>query len=173
MLNSLVTAETSVKEGKVNRNHTVQFNDIQFVSVSHAVDLPPADIDGLSDPYCIISVGSESKRTSTVMKSLNPKWEDPAFIFRVAHPSLASRGGLGVSDLVYYVNIDVFDYDRLNQDDHLGRIIIPVAPLMEGKNEVWYKLKAARQGQIVKGKLYVNIVVKSQEVSASGTCINA
>lgn len=136
-----------------------------LLSVSRGVDLPAGDIDGLSDPYCIINVGSEQKRTSTVMKSLNPHWDDPAFAFRVALPSLASRGGLGAADLLYYIIVDVFDYDRLNQDDRLGKVMIPVSPLTEGKHEGWYSLRASHPGKAVKGQLYITIVVKSQEVS--------
>ena len=137
--------------------------------MSRGVDLPPSDVNGLADPYCTISIGSDTRKTSTILKSLNPSWSDPAFAFRVALPSLASRGGLGVSDLLYYVLIDVWDYDRLNQDDLLGRVMIPIASLRDGKHEAWHELKTTSFAKTVSGKILVTMIVKSQEVSSQCT----
>ena len=44
------------------------------IEVIEAVNLLPSDKNGLSDPYCVVTVGKKSKRTLTILKNLNPKW---------------------------------------------------------------------------------------------------
>jgi len=42
--------------------------------VKEAHNLFASDRNGFSDPYCVVHIGSKSKRTKIIQKNLNPKW---------------------------------------------------------------------------------------------------
>jgi Ca2+-dependent lipid-binding protein len=42
--------------------------------VIEARNLMAADDNGLSDPYCLLSLGSSKARTRVIKKDLNPRW---------------------------------------------------------------------------------------------------
>ncbi|BFZ02488.1 hypothetical protein BsWGS_05528 [Bradybaena similaris] len=87
------------------------------VKIIEGVNLAKKDIFGASDPYVKISLLQnniliDTKQTSVVRKSLNPKWYEE-FIFRV-----------NPTDNV--VHLEVFDSNRVTRDDFLGLIEIPL-----------------------------------------------
>ena len=45
-------------------------------TVKKATDLAAADRNGLSDPYVLLSLNGEKHKTRTVLKSLNPVWDE-------------------------------------------------------------------------------------------------
>jgi len=71
-------------------------------------DLPAADRNGFSDPYCkIILNGAEVYKTSTQKKTLNPKWNES---FEIPIPSRTAAK----------FRVEVFDRDLGDKDDFLG-----------------------------------------------------
>ncbi|KAI8789485.1 E3 ubiquitin-protein ligase NEDD4-like isoform X1 [Biomphalaria glabrata] len=84
------------------------------IKVIEGVHLAKKDIFGASDPYVKLSLNHkgvlvDTKQTHVVKKTLNPKWEDEEFIFRV-NPENS------------IILLEVFDSNRLTRDDFLGLI---------------------------------------------------
>ncbi|MED6131698.1 hypothetical protein PIB30_012137 [Stylosanthes scabra] len=52
------------------------------VRVIEAKNLPPTDLNGLSDPYVRLQLGKQRHKTKVIKKCLNPRW-DEEFSFRV------------------------------------------------------------------------------------------
>ncbi|KAL7628736.1 Tricalbin-2 [Parahypoxylon ruwenzoriense] len=78
------------------------------VDVLDAVDLPAADSNGKSDPYCKFELnGQDVFKTKTQKKTLNPVWNE---FFEVAVPSRTAAK----------FNCKVYDYDFADKPDFLG-----------------------------------------------------
>ncbi|CAM1505593.1 Fc.00g112300.m01.CDS01 [Cosmosporella sp. VM-42] len=78
------------------------------VDVLDASDLPAADRNGKSDPYCKFELnGQEIYKTKVQKKTLNPSWNE---FFEVAVPSRTAAK----------FNLTVFDYDFADKPDLLG-----------------------------------------------------
>ncbi len=80
-----------------------------MVHVLGASSLKASDRGGTSDPYVKIHLGDERRRTTTIPRNLNPRW-DEMFEFRGKLYELCA------SKLCF----EVFDYDELSRDDCLG-----------------------------------------------------
>jgi len=63
-----------------------------------------------SDPYVRIKVGSQSWSSEPIMKTCNPVWTDAAVHF------------FEIYSKEQWVQIDVFDWDLVGTDDHLGSV---------------------------------------------------
>eukprot|EP01105_Mastigella_eilhardi_P021478 TRINITY_DN51_c0_g2_i4.p1 TRINITY_DN51_c0_g2~~TRINITY_DN51_c0_g2_i4.p1 ORF type:complete len:223 (-),score=92.31 TRINITY_DN51_c0_g2_i4:72-683(-) len=89
------------------------------VIVVKCVGLPAADLNGLSDPYVML-ISSEGKwRSSTVEKTLNPVYNESITI-EVADPTKDC------------VAVEVWDYDKVSEDDLLGTSAFMVNDLVKG-----------------------------------------
>ncbi len=87
------------------------------VDVLNAQDLPPADANGKSDPYCKFELNSQEVfKTKTLKKTLNPEWNE---FFEVSVPSRTSAR----------FKVNVYDYDFADRPDFLGSAAINLAPL--------------------------------------------
>uniref|UniRef100_A0AC11C8V4 Intersectin 2 n=1 Tax=Ovis aries TaxID=9940 RepID=A0AC11C8V4_SHEEP len=73
-------------------------------------------VHGKSNPYCEISMGSQSYTTRTLQDTLNPKWNFNCQFF--------------IKDLYQDVLcLTMFDRDQFSPDDFLGRTEVPVAKI--------------------------------------------
>lgn len=92
---------------------------VLYVTVRRASDLAASDFSfrgGKSDPYVLIDVDRQQRKSSCIKSELNPVWTPPErFHFDVDDVSRA------------IVHVKVFDYDALNQDDLLGAVVLPLA----------------------------------------------
>ncbi|XP_057596404.1 intersectin-2 isoform X4 [Hippopotamus amphibius kiboko] len=71
---------------------------------------------GKSNPYCEISMGSQSYTTRTLQDTLNPKWNfNCQFFIKDLHQDVLC--------------LTMFDRDQFSPDDFLGRTEIPVAKI--------------------------------------------
>lgn len=87
-----------------------------MVHVIEATELKACKPNGKSNPYCEISMGSQSYTTRTMQDTLNPKWNFNCQFF--------------IKDLYQDVLcITMFDRDQFSPDDFLGRTEIPVAKI--------------------------------------------
>ncbi|XP_030411176.1 intersectin-2 isoform X3 [Gopherus evgoodei] len=87
-----------------------------MVHVIEATELKACKPNGKSNPYCEISMGSQSYSTRTLQDTLNPKWNFNCQFF--------------IKDLYQDVLcITMFDRDQFSPDDFLGRTEVPVAKI--------------------------------------------
>ena len=87
------------------------------VDVLDAADLPSADRNGFSDPYCKFRLNDkEVFKTKVQKKTLHPAWNE---FFEVSLPSRAAANFM----------CDVYDWDFGDKADHLGKVRIDLATL--------------------------------------------
>lgn len=110
------------------------FAGVLEVRVFSARGLPKADALGKSDPYVVLSVGSDdgkrpkgSARTSTKKNTLNPRWSDDDVC------RLFARRDANAQTLT----LDVFDEDGFpgKEDDFLGTYTVSFADLVRSDDE--------------------------------------
>ena len=78
------------------------------VDVMDAADLPSADRNGFSDPYCKFKLnGKDVYKTKTQKKTLHPAWNE---FFEIQVPSRTAAD----------FRVDVYDWDFGDKADHLG-----------------------------------------------------
>ena len=78
------------------------------VDVLDAVDLPSADRNGFSDPFCRFQLnGKEVFKTKIIKKTLNPSWNE-FFVVPIT------------SRIAAKFNVHVMDWDLAGEDDFLG-----------------------------------------------------
>ena len=90
------------------------------VNLRSASDLMIGDTNGLSDPYCKISIAGATQTSKTKYKTLNPEWNE----------TLEFKGTLSTfieNDLT----LEFMDYDLLESDDLLGELTMSLDALRE------------------------------------------
>ncbi|XP_054557277.1 intersectin-2 isoform X1 [Talpa occidentalis] len=87
-----------------------------MVHIIEATELKACKPNGKSNPYCEISMGSQSYTTRTLQDTLNPKWNFNCQFF--------------IKDLYQDVLcLTMFDRDQFSPDDFLGRTEVPLAKI--------------------------------------------
>ncbi len=80
--------------------------------VYQARDLSAKDINGKSDPFCVIELDSTRLRTHTIYKTLDPVW-NKSFI-------------IPVQDIHSVLELTIFDEDMNKTPEFIGKIAIPL-----------------------------------------------
>lgn len=125
-----------------------QFEGILYVELISASSLTAADLNGLSDPYVVITCGGSAAKSKVIDATLNPEW-DQKFFFYVTD---AMNG---------VIKFDVFDKDLLSSDDELGYVIVPLAEFEDEQvHHLDLKLLGADAG---KGRLDVRVTYVKME----------
>lgn len=116
--------------------------DIGFLSVKvfEAVGLAAADLNGKSDPYCVLELVNARVQTQTVYKTLNPQWNRTFTFF--------------VKDVHEVLELTVFDEDPNKKAEFLGKIAIPLLKIRNGEQR-WYTLKNRKFTAPAKGRILV------------------
>ncbi|KAK4430315.1 protein C2-DOMAIN ABA-RELATED 7 [Sesamum alatum] len=70
-----------------------------------------------SDPYCVVSCGTQKVKTKVVKGNCNPVWNEELTIY--------------VKDLSVPIILQVFDKDTFTDDDNMGSAVIDIKPLIE------------------------------------------
>jgi len=107
-----------------------------------------------SDPYAVIKVGREfKKRTVTVNEQLNPVWNNEVY-------------DVIIQDLWHSsVEISVYDDDKLNPDDLLGKASIAVKSVYEkGIVDDWIELSEVQHGSIHMKFQWMNLSDDNQHI---------
>lgn len=122
------------------RNHLL-------IEVKEAKGLRAGDISGLSDPFVQVSLKIQDRlfkrdptyqqqyTTYVIEKSLNPKWQNQLFIFKVPSEAVANPKA-------YSIHVKVKDFDGpVKKSDFLGRIDMQL-DVLEKETELdgWYFL---------------------------------
>lgn len=102
-----------------------------------AKDLIKSDVVGASDPYAIITHGSQKYKTDILKNT-----QDPQFNIQcdVDVPDGNDRN----------ISIDLFDADKYGKDTHLGSLNLDIAKVMNLGNleQGWHPLEGVDQGEV-------------------------
>ena len=111
------------------------------VNVLEARGLQAADVDGIADPYCVVTACAGSRlRTKCCPKTLSPVWGQ-AFSF-TAPP--------GIRRSANKITLTVVDHDDLDFDDEMAVACVPysdvpyIAPGMIPPGPVWLDLESKK-----------------------------
>ncbi|XP_028289958.1 multiple C2 and transmembrane domain-containing protein 2 isoform X2 [Gouania willdenowi] len=128
--------------------------DVGFlqVKVIKASDLLAADLNGKSDPFCVLELANDRLQTHTVYKSLNPEW-NKVFTFPV-------------KDIHEVLVVTVFDDDGDKAPDFLGKIAIPLLSISP-KKITTFPLRKQDLGRLMKGTITLEMEVLFNPVRAS------
>uniref|UniRef100_A0A3P8QMD4 C2 domain-containing protein n=1 Tax=Astatotilapia calliptera TaxID=8154 RepID=A0A3P8QMD4_ASTCA len=126
--------------------------DVGFlqVKVIKATDLMAADLNGKSDPFCVLELGNDRLQTHTVYKSLNPEW-NTVFTFPV-------------KDIHDVLVVTIFDEDGDKAPDFLGKVAIPLLLIRRGQ-QIAFPLKKEDLGELSKGSITLELEVIFNPVS--------
>ncbi|KAM8763148.1 multiple C2 and transmembrane domain-containing protein 2 isoform 2-T2 [Acanthopagrus schlegelii] len=122
------------------------------VKVLKAADLLAADLNGKSDPFCVLELGNDRLQTHTVYKSLHPEWNK---VFT-----------LPVKDIHDVLVVNVFDEDGDKAPDFLGKVAIPLLSIRRGQ-QITFPLKKEDLGGLSKGSITLELEVIFNPVRAS------
>nr|XP_045621032.1 uncharacterized protein LOC123772105 isoform X4 [Procambarus clarkii] len=107
------------------------------LTIIRARDLVAKDLNGYSDPYCVVKVSGEVKyRTRVKKKTLNPEWEESLMTHLPKHPDALA--------------ITLWDHDAFGRD-FLGSVSLREADVRQmslGDAPVWCALDGAKSGQL-------------------------
>ncbi|XP_069092135.1 intersectin-2 isoform X1 [Pleurodeles waltl] len=113
-----------------------------MVHVNEATELKVCKPNGKSNPYCEISMGSQSYTTRTLQDTLSPKWNFNCQFF--------------VKDLYQDVLcITVYDRDQFSPDDFLGRTEVPVAKIRTEQESKGPTTKRLLLHEVPTGEVFV------------------
>ncbi|XP_074847443.1 intersectin-2 isoform X2 [Carettochelys insculpta] len=113
-----------------------------MVHVIEATELKACKPNGKSNPYCEISMGSQSYTTRTLQDTLNPKWNFNCQFF--------------IKDLYQDVLcITMFDRDQFSPDDFLGRTEVPVAKIRTEQESKGPTTKRLLLHEVPTGEIWV------------------
>lgn len=104
-----------------------------------------------SDPFCMVEVDNNRKRTLAIAKSLNPMW-DKEFAFVV-------------KDVFGDLTIKVWDEDADGSMDFLGMVIIPLSHVNNGERE-WFALKSEDGLFRAQGEIEVSLLFEVTNLKA-------
>jgi len=97
-----------------------EYAGILMIKLIGGKNLPAADLNGTSDPYCVFKCGQQVVKSSVVEKSLSPYWGEK---ITLCVPSLKEP-----------VSLNVWDKDRVT-DDFLGCAVINASDLKEDETK--------------------------------------
>ena len=120
--------EASARQAVEAQNESKEaMTSVLSIHVQAARNLEAMDSNGTSDPYAVIQVGKEKKKTKVIKKELAPEWNEKFEII--------------VEDCNLPLNLQVYDKDFLNSDDIIGETMVPLATLVGAKTAPkWYTI---------------------------------
>ncbi|XP_013858988.1 multiple C2 and transmembrane domain-containing protein 2 [Austrofundulus limnaeus] len=121
------------------------------VSVLKANDLPATDINGKSNPFCVIQLGNCKLQTHTVSKTINPEWN--------------KTFTLPVKDIHEVLELTVLDENGDRSPNFLGKVAIPLLTV-QNSQQVCLFLKKEDLGRPSKGTITLVLDVVYNQVRA-------
>uniref|UniRef100_A0A672HNS7 Multiple C2 domains, transmembrane 2b n=1 Tax=Salarias fasciatus TaxID=181472 RepID=A0A672HNS7_SALFA len=135
------------------RRSLENLQDVGFlqIKVIRAADLLAADLNGKSDPFCVLELANNRLQTHTVYKSLNPEWNQ---VFT-----------LPVRDVHDALLVTLFDEDGDKAPDFLGKVAIPLLSIRRGQ-QITFPLRKEDLGRLTKGSITLELEVIFNPVRA-------
>ncbi|XP_076590146.1 multiple C2 and transmembrane domain-containing protein 2 isoform X1 [Chaetodon auriga] len=121
------------------------------VKVIKANDLPATDLNGKSNPLCVVELGNSKLQTHTVYKTINPEW-GKAFTFPI-------------KDIHDVLELTVLDENGDKAPNFLGKVAIPLLTVQNGQ-QICLSLKKEDLGSISKGTITLVLEVIYNKVRA-------
>ncbi|XP_061534272.1 multiple C2 and transmembrane domain-containing protein 2 isoform X2 [Phycodurus eques] len=121
------------------------------VKVLKANELPATDLNGKSNPYCVIALGNSKLQTHTVYKSINPEW-NKALTFPV-------------KDIHDVVELTILDENGDKAPSFLGKVAIPLLTVQNEQQISLYLKKEDLSGS-AKGSVTLVLEVIYSKVRA-------
>uniref|UniRef100_UPI0037E9A0C6 multiple C2 and transmembrane domain-containing protein 2 isoform X2 n=1 Tax=Semicossyphus pulcher TaxID=241346 RepID=UPI0037E9A0C6 len=121
------------------------------VKVIRANDLPATDLNGKSNPICVVELGNGKLQTHTVYKTVNPEWHK-AFTFPI-------------KDIHDVIELTVFDENGDKAPNFMGKVAIPLLTVQNGQ-EISLFLKKENLGSVSKGTITLVLEVIYNKVRA-------
>ncbi|KAG7236961.1 hypothetical protein INR49_032968 [Caranx melampygus] len=136
--------------------------DVGFlqVKVIKATDLLAADLNGKSDPFCVLELGNDRLQTHTIYKTLYPEWNKLYNLTRLV--CLRSP----VKDIHDVLVVTIFDEDGDKAPDFLGKVAIPLLSIRRGQ-QIAFPLRKEDLGGLSKGSITLELEVIFNPVRAS------
>ncbi|XP_076880945.1 multiple C2 and transmembrane domain-containing protein 2 [Brachyhypopomus gauderio] len=136
------------------KNSFKNIRDVGFlqVKVIKASDLLAADLNGKSDPFCVLELGNNRLQTHTIYKTLYPEW-NKVFTFPI-------------KDIHDVLEVTVFDEDGDKVPDFLGKVAIPLLNVHNGQL-ISFPLKKEDLGASSKGTILLELEVIFNPIKAS------
>ena len=155
-------AKNSFKpESSYRLKHTLKrLDDLGQVRVHlvRARGLFGADFGGKSDPFATVSIGDLEFKSNLVKKDINPIW-DEYFTF-------------GICDVDDVLTVTVFDEDRFNDPEFLGRVQMPVFDMFNypPNEDITLALKNKKLTERAKGhhpQLVIRVEIRWNQLRAA------
>lgn len=160
-ISDLITPPLEDPEEKENilakyslKNTVRDLRDVGFlqVKVIKATDLISADLNGKSDPFCVLELGNSRLQTHTIYKTLNPEW-NKVFTFPV-------------KDIHEVLEVTVFDEDGDKAPDFLGKVAIPLVSACQGQQFIC-PLRKENLTSMSKGAVILELEILFNPIKAS------
>lgn len=127
--------KVEIKSKKKKKRFQIKFSKKSYL-VYQARELSAKDINGKSDPFCVIELDSTRLRTHTIYKTLDPVW-NKSFI-------------IPVQDVHSVLDLTIYDEDNNKTTEFIGKISIPLLAINNGERK-WFTLKDRKCILPVKG----------------------
>ncbi|XP_022065728.2 multiple C2 and transmembrane domain-containing protein 2 isoform X1 [Acanthochromis polyacanthus] len=121
------------------------------VNVMKANDLPATDLNGKSNPLCVIELGNCKLQTHTIYKTVNPEW-NKAFT-------------LPIKDIHDVIELTVLDENGDRAPTFLGKVAVPLLTVQNGQ-PICLFLKKENLGSTSKGTITLVLEVIYNKVRA-------
>eukprot|EP01105_Mastigella_eilhardi_P020016 TRINITY_DN4741_c0_g1_i1.p1 TRINITY_DN4741_c0_g1~~TRINITY_DN4741_c0_g1_i1.p1 ORF type:complete len:1062 (-),score=244.48 TRINITY_DN4741_c0_g1_i1:53-3190(-) len=109
---------------------------VAILRVIEAKNLTAMDMNGLSDPYVVVSYGKQTHKTKIVTKTLDPVWNEDV-VFKVEEGDQP-------------ITFAVWDWDRLSEDDRIGDTSLFLSEIEPMKGyDVWADLNQDPNEELV------------------------
>lgn len=126
------------------------------VRVIEGKDLTGKDFNGLSDPYCILTLEKSQVKTRVIKKNLNPAWNEE-FVFDISKETATPT-------VLPMLEVLVWDHNSVLSDDFLGCIQIALHELEPGQlYDRWYVLAPRKAKDKISGSLHLSILRTGSE----------
>ena len=122
----------------------VEYIGILHIHLIECRDLVIKDLTS-SDPYCVLTVGLQSRKTKPKYKTLTPKY-DEHYMFSWD----------GIDKLL----VEVYDKDELTKDDHMGKVELDLSPLLQKEGAVlreWYTVRHRKKEGKLQGEMLLEV----------------